>query len=358
MAFWRSDDTGRMLGGPMPVCNASLLIESRCAAIARYHHQTTIERAQLDISGGVDSAVMLGLLARALGPDRITAVYSGIHSSQDSQSRARSVASHLGVKLIELELSEVFERLTEHMVQQAAAAGHDEQEIRADLAKDPSILGSVRSCLRAPLGRGLNRMTRGGIRHGTGNECEDRFIRFYQKGGDGEVDTNPIEMLSKGEVYQVAHALDLPEAILSALPSPDLHGNAQVHNDEDELRAITGVSWTYSRIDPKTGAYKVLGTIEAMSRFLDRPGVTQRLFGEAELDDQDWQALSQLALNHEFRALNNDHQNMVALLRSARRMEATSRHKHNPGLPSLGRRADLLLSGALTDALPDLPLSL
>lgn len=346
-----------MLWTAMPVNNAPLLITSRCAAIARYHEQTKIERAQLDISGGVDSAVMLGLLTQALGADRITAVYSSIHSSQDSLDRARQVANHCKVKLIELDLSATFETLIDHMTQQAALAGHDAQQLRDDMAKDPSILGSIRSCLRAPIGRGLNRMTRGGIRHGTGNECEDRFIRFFQKGGDGEVDTNPIEMLSKGEVYQVAHALKLPDSILSALPSPDLHGNAQAHNDEDELRELTGVNWTYSRIDPVTGAYKVLGTIEAMSRFLDRPGVSHRLFGTESLHDPGWQELCELALRHEFHSLGQDEPKMLALLRSARRMEAISRHKHNPGLPSLGTRADLLLSGALTDALPQIPLA-
>lgn len=341
----------------MPVCNASLLIESRCAAIARYHQSTGIERAQLDISGGVDSAVMLGLLSRALGPQPITAVYSSIHSSQDSLERARQVAAHFEVDLIELDLSSSFETVIQHLVEGAAAAGFDEQRIREDMAKDPSILGSIRSCLRAPIGRGLNRMTRGGIRHGTGNECEDRFIRFYQKGGDGEVDTNPIEMLSKGEVYQLARALKVPDAILSALPSPDLHGNAHAHNDEDELQELTGVRWTYSRVDPKSGDYSILGTIEAMSRFLDRPGVNALLFGTAPLQDSSWQSLQELALRHEFRSLSGQPHKVLALLKSARNLERSSRHKYNPGLPGLGDRASLLINGALTDALPDLPLA-
>ena len=69
----------------------------------------------------------------------------------------------------------------------------------------------------------------GGIRHGTGNECEDRFLRFYQKGGDGEVDTNPIAMLSKGEVFQLARGLGVPQRVLQALPSPDLWGVGEQH---------------------------------------------------------------------------------------------------------------------------------
>lgn len=341
----------------MPVRHATALIESRCNAIAAYHKRTRIRRAQLDVSGGVDSAVMLGLLANAIGPEQITAVYSGIHSSQDSRSRARQAAEAFQVRLIELDLSATFDALVEHMLGQAALAGYPRSQIEADIQKNPSILGSIRSCLRAPLGRGLNRMTRGGIRHGTGNECEDRFIRFYQKGGDGEVDTNPIEMLSKGEVYQVARALEVPPSILAALPAPDLHANAQTHNDEDELREMTGLAWTYSRIDAKTGEYRCLGTIEAMARFLDRPGVSDRLFGASSPDEDAMQELVDLALRREFCALQ-DPALMLDYLRSARRLEAASAHKHNPKIPGLGTRAQLLLEGCLVDELPEVPLSL
>lgn len=341
----------------MPVRNASALIESRCAAIASYHAQTRIRRAQLDVSGGVDSAVMLGLLAHAIGADQITAVYSSINSSQDSLNRARQAAQTFKVRLIELDLTATFEQLVETMVTQTNLAGYPRSQLQADMTKDPSILGSIRSCLRAPVGRGLNRMTRGGIRHGTGNECEDRYIRFYQKGGDGEVDTNPIEMLAKGEVYQLAHALALPSTILDALPSPDLHGNAHAHNDEQELRELTGVSWTYSRIDASTGQYTRIGTIEAMSRFLDRPGVEARLFGAQDLDAEALQELVELALRWEFRTLSGQPDHMEAYLRSARKLEATSRHKLNPAIPGLGSRAQLLLSGCLDNELPEVELA-
>jgi NH3-dependent NAD+ synthetase len=48
----------------MPVLDVEELIKARVRAIQWYHETTGIKRAQLDVSGGVDSAVMLGLLAR------------------------------------------------------------------------------------------------------------------------------------------------------------------------------------------------------------------------------------------------------------------------------------------------------
>ncbi|MFT7671087.1 MAG: NH3-dependent NAD+ synthetase, partial [Planctomycetota bacterium] len=263
----------------MPVIDGPALIENRVDAIRAMHTKIGNMHAQLDVSGGIDSAVLLGLLARAVGPLNITAVYSSIHSGLVFRDRARLCAKALDVSLIELDLSDLFDNLVDQMQATLGAAGFDMKQVNHRIATDRTVIGSLRSCLRAPVGRGYNRMTGGGIRHGTGNECEDRFIRFYQKGGDGEVDTNPIAMLGKGEVYQLAHALGVPSQVIEAVPSPDLHAIGDAHNDEDELRELSGVDWTYSRIDSTTGKYIKVGTIERMSRFLDS-GSEEQLFAD------------------------------------------------------------------------------
>lgn len=253
----------------MPVLNVQGMIANRVEGIRRFHEETKQKRAELDVSGGIDSAVVLGLLAQAVGPENITAVYSGINSSQTSLENARAVAKAFNVKLIELDLTSAYEGMVSTIWKAMIKAGHDIAEVDARMKSDPTILGSFRSCLRAPVGRFSNRAMGGGIRHGTGNEDEDRWLRFYQKGGDGEVDTNPIAMLSKGEVYQIAVGLGVPRQIVEATPTPDLWGCGAEHNDEDELSRLSGVSWTYSRVDPNTGKYTRIGTIEAMSRFMD-----------------------------------------------------------------------------------------
>jgi hypothetical protein len=45
---------------------------------------------------------------------------------------------------------------------------------------------------------------------------------------------------------------------------------------------------------------------------------------------------------------------VATMLQAARRTERVTRHKENPNCPSLGRRADLLSLGILTDTLPRL----
>ncbi len=335
----------------MPVLDNDALIRNRVERIRAFHQQTGAARAELDISGGIDSAVLLHLLTRAIGADKITAVYSSIHSSTQSRDRAREAAASAGVPLVELELGGIFDQLVLHLEDRLVLAGYDREALAAQQKSDPTVLGGLRSCLRAPVGRGLNRITGGGIRHGTGNECEDRWLRFYQKGGDGEVDTNPIAMLAKGEVYQLAKALGVPRALIDALPTPDLHGTGDAHNDEDELLAATGVKWTYSRVDFQSGAYRIVGTIERLSRFLDQEA-SAPLFAAEAPDERAVAAMVEAARQSSFAGF--DAARVEGFLRSARKMETITRHKWNPNCPSLGDRNELVAAKILGNELPDL----
>lgn len=332
----------------MPVLNPQGLIDERAKAIKDFHVQIGQKRAEIDLSGGVDSAVVLALLVKALKPENVTAVWQGIKSSPDALKRAQAAAFVFGVRLVESDWSPMMVNLQTAMVQALSDAGYDRQEVFARLDADPTILGSLRSCLRAPIGRGFNRMMGGGIRHGTGNEDEDRWMRFYQKGGDGEVDTNPIAFLSKGEVWQLALALGVPKSILEARPSPDLWGTGDAHNDEDEIKTYLGLPKDcpypmYSYVNFETGQYKNVGLIERVSRFDD---VRHFL---SVCDDE-------IAMGRNFLGYPMFQgipiEVVKRLCHAARRVEKMTRHKANPNIPMLGNRADLVDDGILTDDLP------
>lgn len=333
----------------MPVLDTERLIDDRVDALRSFHRDAGTDRAQLDVSGGIDSAVMLGLLARALGPDAITAVHSGIHSNPEQTARAREVASRFDVRLVEIDLTEAWEHLVAQMREALLGGGIDPAALEHRLATDPTVLGSIRSTLRAPVGRGFNRMAGGGIRHGTGNECEDRWVRFFQKGGDGDVDTNPIAMLSKGEVTQLARALDVPRSIRVAAPSPDLWGTGDGHNDEAELAALFGIDPTdrghsyYSSVDPDSGDYVHTGLIERISRWLDLPADHAGTWADLLFSDA---PLPQVGIDGIPETMTRP------LLAAARRIEKATRHKANPACPTLGHRAPRVAAGILTDHLP------
>ena len=344
----------------MPVVDVDALIDERVKSIQAYHQQAGIQRAELDLSGGIDSAAMAGLLVLALGPDQLTVVYSSINSGSETQSRARDLADALGIRLVVHDLTATYEALVGDMRRNLSVAGFDATQIEHRIATDNTILGSIRSCIRAPLGRGYLRMTGNGLRHGTGNECEDRWLRFYQKGGDGEVDSNPISMLSKGEVFQLARGLGLRlnaeaayRSIITAPPTPELWGASVSHTDEDEIADyldMTGCGHSfYSYVDPDSGAYIRVGLIERVARFADQ---TQ---GAHLFDDGlDATAIESIFQKAETTAIFQgvDPQTIRQILTKARHTERITRHKFNPNCPTIGDRATLLNAGVLTDELP------
>ena len=74
---------------------------------------------------------------------------------------------------------------------------------------------------------------------GTGNIAE-RTVGYFTKWGDGACDFNPLGMLTKQEVYTLAHYLGVPESIINKKPSAGLW---EGQTDEDEL------GMTYAQID-------------------------------------------------------------------------------------------------------------
>lgn len=335
----------------MPVLNPDALLDNRVAALREVHERTGLPRAELDLSGGIDSAVMLGLLTLALGPEALTVVYSSIHSGGVTQGRAQALADALGVTLIVHDLTATYDEMVAAMRKNLVAAGWDEATLDARLENEPTVLGSIRSCLRAPLGRGYLRMTGNGLRHGTGNECEDLWLRFYQKGGDGEVDSNPIAILAKGEVFQLAHALGertgakaAYRAVIEAAPTPELWGKDVAHDDEDEIGAYLGIESEhsfYSYIDADSAAYARVGLIERVARYADE----QPHFFAADEPD-----LAGLGASAAFAGIDPDL--AARMLRAAHRTERITRHKRNPACPSYGTREELLAAGILTNELP------
>lgn len=57
---------------------------------------------------------------------------------------------------------------------------------------------------------------------GTTNRDEGAYLGYVGKASDGMVDIQLISDLHKSEVYDVAHALDIPKSILSATPHGDM----------------------------------------------------------------------------------------------------------------------------------------
>ena len=82
----------------MPVLDPQALIVDRITAIKQYHEEAGVPKAEIDVSGGVDSAILVCLLARALGPENVIAVHSCINTNPEQTARAREVCDGVGVR--------------------------------------------------------------------------------------------------------------------------------------------------------------------------------------------------------------------------------------------------------------------
>lgn len=214
------------------------------------------------ISGGIDSSTCLGLAVRALGPDRVQAlILPERDSSDDSAVRAKILAEHLGVNVIEQDIAPALEaigcyRWRDEAIRRAlpdygagwrmkiVITGGIEGRVNAFhiAAEDPSggkhdkRLG-LQDYLQIVAATNFKQRLRKTLEYfhadrlnyavvGTPNRLEyDQG--FFVKNGDGSADVKPIAHLYKTQVYAMAAHLGLPERVVAAVPTTDTYSLPQ-----------------------------------------------------------------------------------------------------------------------------------
>jgi len=233
--------------------NAEAWIDEKVSKFNAYMAANGLSGATVSVSGGVDSAVTLGLIKRALdAPNsplkRVLGVAQPIHSSAWALERATEVAKTLGTELVIIDQTKFHSELSGVV---DAAVG---------IKGGPYAQGQLRSYMRTPVGyyvaQLLSQSGTPAVVMGTGNRDEDGYLAYFCKAGDGVVDVQLIADLHKSEVFKVGAVLGVPQSILVAPPSADLWDG---QTDEDEL------GFTYDFIELFTGSYLKLSDAEKES---------------------------------------------------------------------------------------------
>jgi len=205
------------------------------------------DRFVLGLSGGIDSAVVCGLCARAVGPERVLAIIMPSSSISQDAVEAEKVADVFGIRLTTIDLTAVAEALF--------AAMPEEDELYRNVLGEEIPEGSagrlqlaranVRPRSRMITNYYLANLTRG-IVVGTGNKTE-YLIGYSTKYGDGGVDLAPLLDLYKYEVRAVARAIGVPESVITRPPSAGLW---EGQTDEDEIGiTYNDLDYTLSAIE-------------------------------------------------------------------------------------------------------------
>lgn len=164
-----------------------------------------INKAVLGLSGGVDSAVVAYLAARAFGPENVYAFRMPYKiSSQESIDHANLVVQDLGIHARTIEITDMVDGYITTMEPDISGAR----------------LGNV--CARCRMIVIFDQSAKiGGLPIGTGNKSE-RLFGYYTWHADDSPPINPLGDLFKTQVWDLARALGVPREIVEKPASADL----------------------------------------------------------------------------------------------------------------------------------------
>lgn len=240
--------------------------QTTSAIVAWMKDRVSAARARgivVGLSGGIDSAVVIGLAARAV-PGQVCGVIMPCHSDPRDEADALLAAAAFDVPTIRVDLGGTYDRL---LVDLDAASANLPEAMRpaaVNNGADPRTalhVANLKPRLRMTslyyVANSLNYLVAG-----TGNRTE-LAIGYFTKYGDGGVDILPIGRLLKSEVRVMARELGVPEPIIEKAPSAGLWLG---QTDEAEMGFSYAELESYLTKGPGTVAPPVAERIERLAR--------------------------------------------------------------------------------------------
>lgn len=184
--------------------------------------QRGIGKAVVGVSGGVDSAVVAFLCAKALEPKNVTGVRMPYKTSNPQSLRdGERIIRATGINDRVVDISD-------------AVDGYLKHEPDASPQRRGNVMARIRMIVLFDLSAKLDALP-----IGTGNKTE-RMFGYFTWHGDDSPPINPIGDLLKTQVWQIAQHLGVPEQIVKKPATADL---IRGQTDEEDL----GI--TYARAD-------------------------------------------------------------------------------------------------------------
>lgn len=205
--------------------DATAYLEEKCTLLNQYMDTHGLGGCVLGMSGGIDSAIVLGIIHRAkqmdaspirtIMPLLMPVYHEGMTNQDMSAERGREVCTALGIGPVPVDLTASFEAL-KHEIDGATCVDGEAW-----------AAGQLVSYQRTPaLYYTTSLLSQSGVPAivcGTTNLDEGGYLGYFGKASDGMVDIQLISDIHKSEVFQLAEALDLPESVRWVTPAGDMY---------------------------------------------------------------------------------------------------------------------------------------
>ena len=220
---------------PVEPSDEKSALEALALGTRDYARRCGFSRALLGLSGGIDSALVACLAARALGPANVLGVaMPSRYSSPGSLADAEALAKNLGIDFTVVPIEPMFaaylDTLAPALDRFAAPSTAQVAEAAADLTAQ-NLQARVRGAILMALS---NRQDRLLLSTGNKSEIATGYCTLY---GDMAGGLAVISDVPKTLVYRLARAVNderivIPEATLTKPPSAELRPN---QTDQDSL---------------------------------------------------------------------------------------------------------------------------
>ena len=199
--------------------NPKEYIEQKSNLLNEYMNKYGLKACVIAISGGIDSAVVLGIVKKAseqtnspikkIMPMLLPILKStGVTNQNEATNRGKELCEKLDLKPYIIDLTSVNNEIRKSLEPVIEIKGED-------WASRTPVLYYTTSL--------LNQEGFGAIICGTTNKDEGAYLGYVGKASDGMVDVQVISDIHKSEVYQVARELGIPKSIIEAIPSGDMY---------------------------------------------------------------------------------------------------------------------------------------
>lgn len=217
--------------------SAEKYVDEKAELLNNYMRKFNLKSCVVAVSGGIDSAVVLGIINHAYKKENspIKKVIplllpitksTGVTNQESATERGVELCNKLDLKPYIVDLSNINTNIRDDLESVLGIKGQDWAIGQLGPYSRTPILYYTTSLLCQ---EGFN-----AIICGTTNKDEGTYLGYIGKASDGMVDVQIISDIHKSEVYKVGEYLEIPSSIMEVVPSGDMYDNRV---DEDVFGA-------------------------------------------------------------------------------------------------------------------------